>query len=40
MKIAVVTDDEKTISAHFGRASKYVVFSVVKGEQPVEKGFL
>ncbi|MCK4820730.1 dinitrogenase iron-molybdenum cofactor biosynthesis protein [bacterium] len=32
MKIAVVTDDEKTIGAHFGRASKYVVFSVENGE--------
>lgn len=28
MKIAVVTDDEKTISAHFGRAQYYVVFTV------------
>jgi predicted Fe-Mo cluster-binding NifX family protein len=28
MKIAVVTDDEKTISAHFGRAEYYVVFTV------------
>jgi predicted Fe-Mo cluster-binding NifX family protein len=32
MKIAVVTDDEKTISAHFGRATKYVVFTVEEGE--------
>jgi predicted Fe-Mo cluster-binding NifX family protein len=32
MKIAVVTDDEKTISAHFGRANKYVVFSIENGE--------
>lgn len=32
MKIAVVTDDEKTISAHFGRATKYVVFTVEGGE--------
>ena len=28
MKIAVVTDDEKTISAHFGRAQYYSVFTV------------
>jgi len=28
MKIAIVTDDEKTISAHFGRATKYVVVTV------------
>lgn len=31
MKIAVVTDDEKTISAHFGRAQYYVVFTVENG---------
>jgi len=28
MKIAVVTDDGKTISAHLGRATKYAVYSV------------
>ena len=28
MKIAVVTDDEITISQHFGRASWYMVFTV------------
>lgn len=28
MKIAAVTDDGKTISAHFGRATKYVVYSI------------
>jgi predicted Fe-Mo cluster-binding NifX family protein len=28
MKIAAVTDDGKTISAHFGRAEKYVVLTV------------
>jgi len=28
MKIAVVTDDEKTISPHFGRATKYVVLNI------------
>ena len=32
MKIAVVTDDEKIISAHFGKASKYVVYSVENGK--------
>ena len=31
MKIAVVTDDEKTISAHFGRAQYYVVFTIENG---------
>ena len=31
MKIAVVTDDEKTISAHFGRAQYYVVLIVEEG---------
>jgi len=31
MKIAVVTDDERTISQHFGRASKYVVYTVEDG---------
>ena len=28
MKIAIITDDEKTISQHFGRAAKYAVYSV------------
>ena len=32
MKIAVVTDDEKTISAHFGRAQYYVVLTVKDGK--------
>ena len=27
MKIAIVADDEKTISQHFGRAEKYIVVS-------------
>jgi predicted Fe-Mo cluster-binding NifX family protein len=31
MKIAVVTDDEKTISAHFGRAQYYVVLTIEDG---------
>jgi len=32
MKIAVVTDDEKTISAHFGRTQYYVVFTLEDGQ--------
>jgi predicted Fe-Mo cluster-binding NifX family protein len=28
MKIAVITDDGKTISQHFGRAPYYMVFSI------------
>jgi predicted Fe-Mo cluster-binding NifX family protein len=32
MKIAVITDDKKTISAHFGRAQYYLVFSVENGK--------
>ncbi len=32
MKIAVVTDDEKTISAHFGRAKYYVVLTIEDGK--------
>jgi predicted Fe-Mo cluster-binding NifX family protein len=28
MKIAIVTDDEQTISQHFGRAEKYIVVSL------------
>ena len=32
MKIAAVTDDGKTISAHFGRATKYAVYTVVEGQ--------
>jgi predicted Fe-Mo cluster-binding NifX family protein len=31
MKIAVVTDDGKTVSAHFGRALHYLVFTVEEG---------
>jgi len=31
MKIAVVTDDEKNISAHFGRAQYYVILTVKDG---------
>jgi len=32
MKIAAVTDDGSTISAHFGRASHYAVLTVKDGE--------
>jgi len=32
MKIAAVTDDGKTISAHFGRAIKYAVLTVEDGQ--------
>jgi predicted Fe-Mo cluster-binding NifX family protein len=32
MKIAVITDDEKTISQHFGRAPFYMVFTVDDGK--------
>lgn len=32
MKIAVVTDDHKTISAHFGKATYYEVFTISDGK--------
>lgn len=32
MKIAVITDDGKTISQHFGRAPYYMVFSIEEGK--------
>ncbi len=32
MKIAVVTDDHRTISAHFGRAVFYEVFTISEGK--------
>lgn len=32
MKIAAITDDGKTISQHFGRASHYLVATVVDGK--------
>lgn len=32
MKIAIVTDDGKTISQHFGRAPHYAVLSIENGE--------
>ena len=32
MKIAIVTDDDATISQHFGRATKYAVIDVQEGK--------
>lgn len=32
-KIALVTDDEQTISAHFGRAAKIVIITLQDGEE-------
>lgn len=32
MKIAVITDDERTISQHFGRAPYYLIATVVEGQ--------
>jgi predicted Fe-Mo cluster-binding NifX family protein len=32
MKIAIVTDDHQTISAHFGRAQFYEVFTIEAGQ--------
>ncbi len=32
MKIAVITDDQKTISQHFGRAPYYLVLTVEDGQ--------
>jgi predicted Fe-Mo cluster-binding NifX family protein len=32
MKIAVVTDDHQTVSAHFGRAAYYEIFTVENGK--------
>ena len=32
MKIAVITDDEKTVSQHFGRAPYYVVATIENGQ--------
>ncbi len=32
MKIAVITDDERTISQHFGRAPYYVVATIDNGQ--------
>ena len=36
MKIAIVSDDEQTISQHFGRAEKYIVVSY-KQEKIIER---
>lgn len=33
MKIAFVTDDEKTVSAHFGRAAYFLVVNVEDGRE-------
>lgn len=33
MKIAFVTDDEQTISAHFGRATKYLIVTLDEGKE-------
>ena len=32
MKLAIVTDDHQTISAHFGRAEFYEIFSIEDGK--------
>ncbi len=32
MKIAIITDDEKTISQHFGRAIYYAVLTIENGQ--------
>ena len=32
MKIAVVSDDTKTVSAHFGRAQYYLIYTVENGK--------
>lgn len=32
MKIAIITDDEKTISRHFGRANYYAVLTIENGQ--------
>lgn len=32
MKIAAITDDEKTISQHFGRAAYYMVYTIEDGQ--------
>lgn len=41
MKIAVVSNNEKTISKHFGRAKHYIVFTIdekkITGSQLIEK---
>ena len=32
MKIAIASDDERTISSHFGRAKGFVIYEVKEGE--------
>ncbi len=32
MKIAIVSDDEQTVSQHFGRAAKYVILTIENGQ--------
>lgn len=32
LKVAIVTDDEKTISQHFGRAKFYLVYDIKNGK--------
>jgi predicted Fe-Mo cluster-binding NifX family protein len=32
MKIAVVSDDSKTIASHFGRAAGFIIFEIEKGQ--------
>jgi len=39
MKIAVVTDDHQTISAHFGRAQFYEVFTIETGKITAHETF-
>ena len=40
MKIAIVTDDHQTISAHFGRAQFYEVFTIDAGKVTVRETLL
>ncbi|MDG6905108.1 MAG: dinitrogenase iron-molybdenum cofactor biosynthesis protein [Nitrososphaerota archaeon] len=37
MKVAVVTDDNKTISPHFGRAQYYLVYEISNGRTVLSK---
>lgn len=39
MKIALVTDDHQTISAHFGRAEFYEVFTIEAGKVTARETF-
>jgi predicted Fe-Mo cluster-binding NifX family protein len=40
MKIAIVTDDHQTISAHFGRAQFYEVFTIESGKVTARETFI